>query len=68
MKKQIFSVELSINVIGFLTLNSVFAELDSMWGQHAADKFADWNNCQLPHFNSRCRNPSSEAVNASSAD
>ena len=47
---------------------SVFAWLDSMWGPHTVDRFADWNNCQLPRFNSRCWNPGSEAVDAFTAD
>ena len=33
-----------------------------MWGPHTVDRFADWNNCQLSRFNSRCWNPGSEAV------
>ena len=40
----------------------VFAWLDTIWGPHTVDRFADCNNCQLPRFNSRCWNPGSEAV------
>ena len=40
----------------------VFAWLDSIWGPYAVDRFANYNNCQLSRFNSRCWNPVSEAV------
>ena len=42
----------------------MFAELDKVWGPHTVDRFADFHNCQLPRFNSRCWNPGSEAVDA----
>ena len=42
--------------------------LDSIWGPHTVDRFADWNNCQLPRFNSRCWSPSSEAVDTFTTD
>ena len=41
---------------------SVFAWLDSIWGPHSVDRFANHLNCQLPRFNSRCWSPGSEAV------
>ncbi len=43
---------------------AVFAMLDREWGPHSVDRFADCNNCQVPHFNGRCWNPGSEAVDA----
>ena len=46
----------------------VFAWLDSLWGPHTVDRFADYNNRQLPRFNSRCWNPGSEAVDAFTVD
>ena len=42
----------------------MFAELDALWGPHTVDRFASFNNCQLPRFNSRSWNPGSEAVDA----
>ena len=42
----------------------VFAWLDLLWGPHTVDRFADYDNCQLPRFNSRCWNPGSKAVYA----
>ena len=42
----------------------MFAELDAIWGPHTVDRFASFNNCQVPRFNSRCWNPGSEAVDA----
>ena len=41
---------------------AVFAWLDSIWGPHTVDRFADHHNCQLHRFNSRCWSPGSEAV------
>ena len=43
---------------------AVFMWLDTIWGPHTVDRFADHNNCQLPRFNSRCWNPGAEAVDA----
>lgn len=40
----------------------LFAWLDSKWGPHTIDRFADANNKQLERFNSRFWNPGSEAV------
>ena len=46
-------------------LNSnVFKILDSMFGPHTIDRFADSNNTQLARFNSRYWSPGSEAVDA----
>ena len=42
----------------------IFAELDNTWGPHSVDRFASFQNCQVPRFNSRCWNPGSEAVDA----
>ena len=47
---------------------AMFTGLDSMWGPHSIDRFADHSNCQLPRFNSRCWNPGSEAVDAFTVD
>ena len=41
---------------------AIFAWLDSIWGPHTVGRFADYNNHQLPRFNSRCWNPGSDAV------
>ena len=54
MREQIFSVEY-VNP-------DVFAWLDLLWGPHTVDRYADYNNYQLPCFNSQCWNPSLEAV------
>ena len=36
-------------------LNSlVFSELDNAWGPHTVDRFASFQNSQVPRFNSRC--------------
>ena len=40
----------------------VFKELDSWWGPHTIDRFADAQNCQLARFNSRYWYPGTEAV------
>lgn len=40
---------------------AVFSHLESMWGPHTIDRFASFQNYQLPRFN---RNPGSEAVDA----
>ena len=42
---------------------AIFAWLDSTYGPLAVNPFADYNNHQLPCFNCRCWNSSSEAVN-----
>jgi hypothetical protein len=46
----------------------VSSELEEAWGPHSVDRFASFHNCQLPHFNSRCWNPGSEAVDAFTVD
>ena len=43
---------------------SVFSWLDSLWGPHSVDHFANPSNAQLERFNSRYWAPGSEAVNA----
>jgi hypothetical protein len=40
----------------------IFTYLDSLWGPHSIDKFATQGNSQLPRYNSRWRDPTSEAV------
>ena len=40
--------------------------LDSFWGPHTVDRFANASNAHLPRFNSRFRVPGSEAVDACS--
>ena len=42
----------------------VFAVLDSLWGPHTVDRFADSTNTQLQRFNSRYWSPGTEAVDA----
>ena len=46
----------------------VFMHLDKAWGPHTVERFARFQNCQLPRFNSRCWNPDSEAVDAFTVD
>ena len=55
------------NVIDFddwCTTQGFFAHLDSIWGPHTVDRFANASNAHLPRFNSRFRVPCSEAVDA----
>ena len=40
----------------------IFTYLDSMWGPHSIDRFATQGNSHLPRYNSRWRDPTSEAV------
>jgi hypothetical protein len=40
----------------------IFTYLDSLWGSHSIDMFATQGNSQLPRYNSRLRDPTSEAV------
>ena len=42
----------------------IFSALDSMFGPHTVDRFADSHNTHLVRFNSRYGNPGSEAVDA----
>ena len=46
----------------------VFRELDSRWGPHTIDRFADVQNRQLVRFNSRYRYPGTEAVDTFSCN
>ena len=46
----------------------LFRELDSLWGPHTVDRFADGYNCQLPHFNSCYWCPGSEAIDSFTCD
>ena len=46
----------------------VFSKLDNAWGPHTVDRFASFQNSQVPRFNSRCWNPGSEAVDAFTVD
>ena len=46
----------------------VFCELDSSWGPHTVDRFADHHNTQLPRFNSRFWNPGTEVLDAFTCD
>ena len=41
----------------------IFHHLDSLWGPHTVDRFANVNNRQLERFNSRFWDPETEAVN-----
>jgi hypothetical protein len=36
--------------------------MNSLWGPHSIDRFATHGNSQLPRYNSRWRDPTSEAV------
>jgi hypothetical protein len=40
----------------------IFTFLDSLWGPHSIDMFATQGNSQLPRYNSRWRDLTSEAV------
>jgi hypothetical protein len=40
----------------------IFSYLDSLWGPHSIGTFATQGNTQLPRYNSRWRDPTSEAV------
>jgi hypothetical protein len=40
----------------------IFTYLDSLWGPHSIDRYATQGNSQLPRYNSRWRDPTSEAV------
>ena len=46
----------------------VFSELDNAGGPHTVDRFASFQNSQVPRFNSRCWNPGSETVDAFTVD
>jgi hypothetical protein len=40
----------------------IFTYMDTMWGSHSIDRFATQGNSQLPRYNSRWRDPTSEAA------
>ena len=42
----------------------IFHQLDLLWGPHTVNRFANVNNRQLEHFNSRFWDPETEAVDA----
>jgi hypothetical protein len=42
----------------------IFTYLNSMWGPHSIDRFATHGNSQLPRYNSRSRDRTSEAVDS----
>ena len=46
----------------------IFKELDTRWGPHTVDRFADMHNYQLQRFNSRFWNPGSEAMDTFTCD
>ena len=46
----------------------VFRQLDTLWGPHTIDRFANFCNTQLPRFNSHFWNPGTEAVDAFTCD
>ena len=46
----------------------IFHQLDLMWGPHTVDRFANVNNRQLEHFNSRFWDPKTEVVDAFTVD
>ena len=41
-----------------------FHYIDSVWGSHSVDRFANHVNAKLPRFNSRFWNPGSEGIDA----
>ena len=45
-----------------------FGRLDSLWGPHTVDRFANSINAQVVRFNSRFWSPGSEAVDAFTCD
>jgi hypothetical protein len=40
----------------------IFTYMDSLWGPHSIERFATQGNSQFPRYNSRWRDPTSEAV------
>ena len=46
----------------------VLRELDSVWGPHTIDRFADWCSNQTPRFNSHYWCPGVEAIDAFTCD
>ena len=57
-----------IDLNDWLLNPEIFAQLDAQWGPHTIDRFASYENSQLPRFNSCCWNPGSEAVDAFTTD
>ena len=43
---------------------SVFRLEDAKWGPHTIDRFAAYENAQLPRFNSKFASPGSSGVDA----
>jgi hypothetical protein len=41
---------------------SIFTYMDSLWGPRSIDRFAMQGNTQIPRYNARSRDPTSEAV------
>ena len=41
-----------------------FHHIDSVWGPHSVDRFANHVNAKLPRFNSIFWNPGSEGIDA----
>jgi hypothetical protein len=48
----------------WVTTREFFVYMDSLWGPHTVDRFADSFNTQLPRFNSRYYVPGTECVDA----
>ena len=46
----------------------IFAQLDSLWGPHSVDRFANLHNRQIERFNSRFWTPETEAVDTFTVD
>jgi len=46
----------------------VFKELDKLWDPHTIDRFVDWCNHQVPHFNSHYNCPGTKAIDAFTCD
>ena len=49
-----------------MTMTGVFffCYLETNWGSHTIDRFADYLNTKLPRFNSKYWNPGSESIDA----
>ena len=46
----------------------IFTQLDSLWGPHSVDRFANFHNRQTEHFNSRFWVPEMEVVDIFTVD
>ena len=57
-----------IDVDDWETSLCFFSFMDSIWGPHTIDRFANYRNKKTERFNSRFWNPGSEAVDAFSQD